>query len=66
MKRTREVIHYKHPSERPNLSGCTYFDGEDNGEEMRRRKAQMENREYLMKQMEEKKMKKELQRTADR
>jgi hypothetical protein len=65
MKRTREVIHYQHPADRPNISGCTFFDGEDHSEENRRKKAQQENREYLMRQMEEKKMKKELQRTAD-
>jgi len=57
MKRTREVIHYKHPSGRPDLSGCTYFDGEDNNEEFRRKKLQQDNREFLIKQMEEKKMK---------
>jgi len=57
MKRTREVIHYKHPSDRPDLSGCTYFDGEDNNEEFRRKKLQQDNREFLIKQMEEKKMK---------
>jgi hypothetical protein len=29
MKRTREVIHYTHPDTRENISGCTFFDGED-------------------------------------
>jgi hypothetical protein len=38
MKRTREVLHYQHPADRPNISGCTFFDGEDQTEEERRRK----------------------------
>ena len=37
MKRTREVINYVHPAERPNISGCTFFDGEDQLEEDRKR-----------------------------
>ena len=37
MKRTREVIFYKHPDRRDDLSGCTYFDGEDQNEEARKR-----------------------------
>ncbi|CDW76902.1 UNKNOWN [Stylonychia lemnae] len=65
MKRTREVLHYKHPEDRPDLSGCTYFDGEDNGEEQRRRKLQQENREFLMKQMEEKKWKQDFEKKQD-
>ena len=40
MKRTREVIHYKHPAERTNISGCTFFDGEDQTEEDRKRNQQ--------------------------
>jgi hypothetical protein len=40
MKRTREAIHYQHPADRPNISGCTFFDGEDNQEEDRRKKQQ--------------------------
>ena len=57
MKRTREVLHYQHPADRPNISGCTFFDGEDQVEEERKRKLQQENREFLIKQMEEKKQK---------
>ena len=37
MKRTREAIYYQHPKERTDLSGCTYFDGEDKTEEDRKR-----------------------------
>ena len=37
MKRTRETIFYSHPEQRWDLSGCTKFDGEDLGEEERRR-----------------------------
>ncbi len=42
MKRTRETIHYQHPSERPNISGCTFFDGEDITEEERKRRQQQQ------------------------
>lgn len=62
MKRTREVINYTHPASRDNLSGCTYFDGEDNSEEARKKQQQKEQREYLMMQMEEKKQKKETEK----
>lgn len=48
MKRTREVIHYQHPADRPNISGCTFFDGEDHTEEDRKRAAQQQQREWLM------------------
>lgn len=37
MKRTREVIYYQHPADRKNISGCTFFDGEDQTEEDRKR-----------------------------
>lgn len=40
MKRTREVIHYKHPADRPDISGCNIFDGEDLGEEERKKQLQ--------------------------
>lgn len=38
MKRTREAIFYQHPEDRKNISGCTFFDGEDHDEEQRRKK----------------------------
>ena len=38
MKRTRETIHYRHPDERNNISGCTFFDGEDQTEEDRKKR----------------------------
>ena len=65
MKRTREVIHYKHPEDRKDISGCTFFDGEDQTEEDRKRKMQQDQREWLMQQMEEKKQKKELEKKQD-
>lgn len=37
MKRTREVINYEHPKTRENISGLTFFDGEDNTEEQRKK-----------------------------
>ena len=40
MKRTRETINYQHPKERSNISGCTFFDGEDITEEERKRRQQ--------------------------
>ena len=48
MKRTREVLHYQHPPERPLISGCTYFDGEDHSEEERKKNQQKQQREWLM------------------
>ena len=66
MKRTREVIHYQHPADRPNISGCTFFDGEDHQEEERRRKLQQENKEFLIKQMEEKKQKQDLEKRQNK
>jgi hypothetical protein len=47
MKRTREVIHYKHPDQRNGISGCTVFDGEDISEEDRKREQQKQMREQL-------------------
>ena len=47
MKRTRENINYTHPNERWNLSGCLVFDGEDLGEEERKRQNQQIQKEWL-------------------
>ena len=47
MKRTREAQHYTHPDNRDNISGCTFFDGEDNSEEQRRKKMQEDHKAYL-------------------
>jgi hypothetical protein len=47
MKRTREVLHYHHPPDRPNISGCTFFDGEDLAEEDRKKEQQKQQREWL-------------------
>ena len=65
MKRTRETIHYSHPERRDNISGATFFDGEDNAEEARRFAIQKAQREALMQQMEEKKQAQELQKRQD-
>ena len=54
MKRTREAILYQHPEQRWNLSGCTRFDGEDLDEEARRRFYQLQQREWCMQQVEDK------------
>ena len=54
MKRTRETINYNHPDERWDLSGCLRFDGEDLGEEERRRKNQALQKQWLEQQMQEK------------
>ena len=48
MKRTRETINYAHPAERWNLSGVNTLDGEDLGEEARRRKNQEIQKQYLL------------------
>ena len=55
MKRTREVINYSHPATRENISGATFFDGEDQDFEARRRHHQQLQKEALTQQMEEKK-----------
>ena len=55
MKRTRETINYTHPNERWNLSGATYFDGEDHDFEARTKANQALQKEWLIQQMEEKK-----------
>ena len=48
MKRTREARHYTHPDERWNLSGCTYFDGEDNAKAERVAAQKFEQKEALL------------------
>ena len=55
MKRTRETINYTHPADRKDISGATFFDGEDRDEEARKFAIQKMQREALMQQMEEKK-----------
>jgi len=66
MKRTREAIFYQHPAERKNISGCTFFDGEDHTEEDRKRQQQTQQREWLQQQMEEKKNQKELEKLQNK
>ena len=65
MKRTRETINYTHPNERWNISGATFFDGEDQNEEQRRFANQKLQKEWLVQQMEEKKRAQEIQRQQD-
>ena len=55
MKRTREVINYSHPNERWDLSGCLVFDGEDRGEEERKRQQREQNKRDLLAQINENK-----------
>eukprot|EP00352_Strombidinopsis_acuminata_P003523 CAMPEP_0176381798 /NCGR_PEP_ID=MMETSP0126-20121128/32170_1 /TAXON_ID=141414 ORGANISM="Strombidinopsis acuminatum, Strain SPMC142" /NCGR_SAMPLE_ID=MMETSP0126 /ASSEMBLY_ACC=CAM_ASM_000229 /LENGTH=63 /DNA_ID=CAMNT_0017745839 /DNA_START=32 /DNA_END=223 /DNA_ORIENTATION=+ len=62
MKRTRETINFSHPPDRKDISGLTFFDGEDRDEEARKRYYQKMQREALMEQMEEKKQAKELEK----
>ena len=66
MKRTREAIYYSHPDERWNLSGCTYFDGEDNQKAQRVAQQNEEQRQALLRQIEDKKIAKELEQQQDR
>ena len=65
MKRTRETIYYTHPDQRWNLSGCTGFDGEDNGKAQRVAQQRAEQKEALERQMEDKRKQKEMERLAD-
>ena len=65
MKRTRETINYAHPAERWNLSGVNTLDGEDLGEEARRRKNQEIQKQYLLQQIAENKRQKELDRNHE-
>ena len=48
-----------------NVSGCVTFKGEDHPEEDRKRAHQAQQREYLLRQMEEKKQKKEMEKKMD-
>ena len=47
------------------VSGCVAFRGEDHEEEDRKRQHIMEQREYLLKQMEENRAKKELEKNQN-
>ena len=62
MKRTRETINYAHPQERWNLSGVNELDGEDRGEEARRRQNQETQKQWLIEQMNENKRAKDMNR----
>ena len=56
---------YFPPTVAPKVSGCVAFRGEDHEEEARKKAQQAEQREYLLKQMEQNKMKKDLQKKQD-
>ena len=60
----RKADYHGHPLEK-NVSGCCVFTGEDRAEEDRVRKQRDEQRAYLMKQMEEKKQKKDMEKKQD-
>ena len=49
----------------PQSSGCLVFRGEDDEEERRKKAHQMEQREYLQRQIEEKRQKKEIEKKQD-
>ena len=66
MKRTRETINYSHPGERWNISGCLNFDGEDLGEEARKRKNQEIQKQWLKQQMQEKETAKAIEKEQNR
>ena len=50
---------------RKDISGCVTFAGEDHPEDARRKAHVAEQREYLLKQIEEKKQKKEMEKKMD-
>ena len=56
---------YFAPTVKADVSGCTFFRGEDHEEEDRKRAHQQEQREYLMRQMEENKHKKNFNHKTD-
>ena len=66
MKRTRESAFFEHPKERWDISGCTGFDGEDNGEAERKAKNMKIQKEWLQQQMEEKQSKKAREKEMER
>ena len=65
MKRTREAIYYSHPAERWNLSGCTYFDGEDAGKAQRVAMQNAEQKAALQQQIAEKNAQRALEKRQD-
>ena len=56
MKRTKEAFHWSHPNfqERKDLSGCTYFEGEDLTFEKRQQYQAKVQKEWIQGQIKEK------------
>jgi hypothetical protein len=65
MKRTRETIFYQHPATRDNISGATFFDGEDMGEEVRRKQMAAQQKQWIQEQIEEKNERKRIEKERD-
>ena len=53
---------YFEPAVKPQVSGCVFFRGEDHEEEERKKAHQLEQKNYLLRQMEENKQKKALEK----
>ena len=53
---------YFEPAVKPQVSGCVFFRGEDLEEEERKKAHQLEQKNYLLRQMEENKQKKDLEK----
>ena len=66
MKRTRETINYHHPDERWDLSGALRFDGEDLGEEQRKKHQAQLQKQWLEQQMQEKATAKAMEKEQNR
>ena len=58
MKRTKEAFHWAHPQfqERKDLSGCTYFEGEDLTYEDRQRFQAKGQKQWIQEQIREKEL----------
>ncbi len=50
MKRTKDAFHWSHPcyEERKDLSGCTYFEGEDLGFDQRQKYQAKIQKQWIM------------------
>lgn len=62
---TFSVCQYGPAHVRKDVSGCTTFQGEDDGAEARKKAQAAEQKAYLLKQIEEKKQKKAMVRAQD-
>mmetsp|Transcript_24832 Transcript_24832/g.28349 ORF Transcript_24832/g.28349 Transcript_24832/m.28349 type:complete len:152 (+) Transcript_24832:31-486(+) len=68
MRRTRETMYKGHPGaqQRDGVSGLQFFDGEDEEYERRLQQQKIEQREWNLQQMREKKMLKEQEKQEER